>query len=168
MTDDAPPAADIAPETPPPEEVSDTSTPPPPSPPTSEPASEPPADTAPAAEPLEATPPGVVETPRLEPETPQRPVVEALPPQSEPLVSPPDQKVELLQKAHAATQIRKRKKLDRIMELVMKKGAVSNDDVEKLLHVSNATATRYLGILKQEGKIEQTGKTGRGVVYRTG
>jgi Fic family protein len=39
-------------------------------------------------------------------------------------------------------------------------------EVEKLLHVSDATATRYLEILEQEGKIKQVGKTGKGVKYQ--
>ena len=42
---------------------------------------------------------------------------------------------------------------------------VGNDEVEKLLHVSDATATRYLSVLEREGKIKQLGKTGKGVVY---
>ncbi|MDO8553056.1 MAG: hypothetical protein Q7S01_06080 [bacterium] len=35
----------------------------------------------------------------------------------------------------------------------------------KLLHVSDATATRYLTALEKDGKIKQVGKTGMGVVY---
>ena len=42
---------------------------------------------------------------------------------------------------------------------------VTNDEVEKLLHVSDATATRYLSALEKEGRIRQVGKTGHGVVY---
>lgn len=37
--------------------------------------------------------------------------------------------------------------------------------VENLLHVSDATATRYLSALAKEGKIKQVGKTETGVVY---
>lgn len=43
---------------------------------------------------------------------------------------------------------------------------VTNNDIEKLLGVSDATATRYLSELEREGKVEQVGETGRGVEYR--
>ncbi len=72
---------------------------------------------------------------------------------------------ELLVKAQSVIQFRKRKKLDKVMGLFAKRTSVTNDDVEKLLHVSDATATRYLSILEKEGKIKQTGKTGKGVLY---
>ena len=46
------------------------------------------------------------------------------------------------------------------------KNKITNDEVEKLLHVSDATATRYLCALKKEKKNKQVGKTGHGVVYQ--
>lgn len=72
---------------------------------------------------------------------------------------------ELLAKARIAIQSRKRKRLDRIMAVFEKRASITNDEVEKLLHVSDATATRYLSILEQEGKIKQSGKTGKFVSY---
>ncbi|MBU0999386.1 winged helix-turn-helix transcriptional regulator [Patescibacteria group bacterium] len=42
---------------------------------------------------------------------------------------------------------------------------ITNNDVEKLLGVSDATATRYLDELEKEGKIRQIGTTGQGVYY---
>ncbi len=72
---------------------------------------------------------------------------------------------ELLLKAKDAIAFRKRKKLDKVMGIFLKRTSVTNDEVEKLLHVSDATATRYLSILEKEGKIVQTGKSGRGVSY---
>jgi len=45
------------------------------------------------------------------------------------------------------------------------KNKITNDEVEKLLHVSDATATRYLSALEKENKIKQVGKTGTGVAY---
>ena len=72
---------------------------------------------------------------------------------------------ELLSKAKDAIQFRKRKKLDRIMTLFLKNSKITNDEVEKFLHVSDATATRYLSQLEKEGKIKQSGKTGKGVSY---
>src|SRR3989344_4820042 len=80
---------------------------------------------------------------------------------------------ELLMKGHAKTQERKQKKLDRIMAMFEEKkqdGSTSspqatNNDVEKLLHVSDATATPYLSIPVKEGRVRRVGKTGAGVVY---
>ena len=57
------------------------------------------------------------------------------------------------------------KKLDKIMTLFLKNSKITNDEVEKFLHVSDATATRYLSQLEKEGKIKQSGKTGKGVSY---
>jgi Fic family protein len=62
-------------------------------------------------------------------------------------------------------QLRKQKKLLKLMPLFVKKNSITNDDVEKLLHVSDATATRYLSELEKQGKITQTGKTGHAVTY---
>jgi predicted HTH transcriptional regulator len=71
----------------------------------------------------------------------------------------------LLAKAQESIQFRKRRKLDKIMSMFEIKSKITNDEVEKLLHVSDATATRYLTILKQENKIKQEGKTGKAVFY---
>jgi hypothetical protein len=71
----------------------------------------------------------------------------------------------LLIKAQESIQFRKRKKLDKIMSMFETKSKITNDEVEKILHVSDATATRYLTILKQENKIKQEGKTGKAVFY---
>ncbi|MEI8175087.1 MAG: hypothetical protein WCG28_04010 [bacterium] len=104
----------------------------------------------PVSEPVEAP----------EPETAQIPV-------NEPLAS--ELKIslacELLIKARNAIQFRKRKKLDKIMSLFLQQSKITNDEVEKFLHVSDATATRYLSILEKEGKIKQSGKTGKSVSY---
>jgi len=72
---------------------------------------------------------------------------------------------ELLAKGRAKVQEKKQKKLDKIMELLNTKDKVSNADVEKLLRVSDATATRYLSALQKQGKIRKVGKTGRSVFY---
>lgn len=56
---------------------------------------------------------------------------------------------DLLMKARATIQDRKRKKLDKILELLDARKKVTNDEVEKLLHVSDATATRYLSALEK-------------------
>lgn len=72
---------------------------------------------------------------------------------------------QLLVKARSALQTRKRKKLNKIMAMFEKQTKITNDEVEKLLHVSDATATRYLSILQKENKIKQEGKTGQAVSY---
>lgn len=72
---------------------------------------------------------------------------------------------DLAVKARAVIQGRKRKKLDKILEAVTKHGSITNDQAEKLLHVSDATATRYLTQLEKEGKLKQDGKTGKSVKY---
>lgn len=125
--------------------------------------------------------------------TPQQRVVEALKPEivqeiplqkpeSTPVVAPSSSQqatapcvypvahplgffVSLAAKAHLSTQARKRNKLDRIMGLFVKQASITNDDAEKLLHISDATACRYLGILEKEGKIKQFGTAGRWVSY---
>ena len=71
----------------------------------------------------------------------------------------------LRQMARATIQLRREKKLAKIMALFAEQTAVTNDKVEKLLHVSDATATRYLSILAERGKLKQIGHTGRGVRY---
>ncbi len=82
-----------------------------------------------------------------------------------PIISNKTKMHELFIKAKNAIQFRKRKKLDKVMALFLKKSKITNDEVEKFLHVSDATATRYLSQLEKEGKIKQSGKTGKSVFY---
>ncbi len=42
---------------------------------------------------------------------------------------------------------------------------LTNNDVEAMLGISDATATRYFDELEKEGKVRQVGKTGRHVHY---
>ena len=72
---------------------------------------------------------------------------------------------DLLVKARATIQQRKEKKLEKILSLFATKDKIANDEVEKLLHVSDATATRYLSELEKQGKVKQVGKTGHAVSY---
>ena len=72
---------------------------------------------------------------------------------------------DLLVKARATIQQRKQKKLEKILGLLDAKKKITNDEVEKFLHVSDATATRYLSALEKQGAIKQVGKTGKAVVY---
>lgn len=52
-----------------------------------------------------------------------------------------------------------------IMELFSKQERVTNDDVQKLLGVSDATAERYLDSLEKQNLLTQHGKTGVAVYY---
>mgnify|MGYP002147909589 FL=1 len=72
---------------------------------------------------------------------------------------------QLIAKAREAIQNRKRKKIDHVMDLFAKRTNITNKEVADFLHVSDATATRYLQVLENENKIKQVGKTGKGVKY---
>lgn len=54
---------------------------------------------------------------------------------------------------------------EKILEFMRENKRVANNDIEKLLGVSDATATRYLDELEKEGKITQHGKIGHAVFY---
>lgn len=71
-----------------------------------------------------------------------------------------------LSAARDAVARRKEEAKGRIMELFAGKEEIANDDVERLLGVSDATATNYLSELEEEGKIVQIGTVGRPVRYR--
>ncbi len=118
----------------------------------------------PISEPVQATEPSTAQIPVNEPlEESQTSRNEQAKPVS--LNSKYSLARELLIKARNAIQFRKRKKLDKVMFLFLKQSKITNDEVEKFLHVSDATATRYLSILEKEGKIKQNEKTGKGVSY---
>lgn len=52
-----------------------------------------------------------------------------------------------------------------IYKLLETNSPLTNNDVEKMLGISDATATRYFDELEKDGKVRQVGKTGRGVNY---
>lgn len=66
-----------------------------------------------------------------------------------------------LSKALAAIQFRKKAKLEKIMKLVNQKKSITNDQVQKLLYVSDTTASRYLLQLVKDGKLKKVGPDGR-------
>ena len=146
----------------------------PPSPAIEAPVETPPVELAPV--PAEAAP--APETAQSSTLTAQIPPNESIAPESDPIEPPEPPSAaapvqtgilhaarEILVKARVAIQDRKRKKRDKIMLALNTKNKITNDDVEKLLHVSDATATRYLSALEKENKIKQVGRTGHGVVY---
>jgi len=55
---------------------------------------------------------------------------------------------------------------DKVLKFLDRQGDIANDDVQKLLGVSDATATRYMDDLQKAGLVTQVGQTGSGVVYR--
>jgi Fic family protein len=71
-----------------------------------------------------------------------------------------------LEKINAESQTQKEERKGRILGLFQDKESVTNDNVQALLGVSDATATNYLSELEKEGKIFQEGSLGRFVTYR--
>jgi len=71
----------------------------------------------------------------------------------------------LLNKARAKIQERKRKKLDKIMVFFETKSQIRSRDVRKSLFVKKRTATNYLNQLEKEQRIIQIGKKGNEVFY---
>jgi len=53
----------------------------------------------------------------------------------------------------------------KLLEAFSSRGRMVNDEVMEILGVSEATATRYLEELEQEGKVRQVGRTGHAVYY---
>jgi hypothetical protein len=62
----------------------------------------------------------------------------------------------LLAKANAKLSSNRQKKLDKLMLLAQKKGFITNEQAQELLHCSDATATRYLSKLVQQGRLNRT------------
>ena len=143
---------------------------------------------APPAEPISEPTPEVSADVPTEPAEPTEPVGEAsevtVEPQSEsptpepkpgpsivasaPSTTPtntPEHDRELLKIARAKIQTRKQQDQENILTLFEKKERITNDDVENLLHCSDATARRYLNELVKQGKIKRIGETGAGVTY---
>ena len=63
----------------------------------------------------------------------------------------------LLVKAQAKIQSNKQKKLDKIILFAQKKKIFANEDIQKLLHISSATTTRYMVKLVEQGRLARIG-----------
>ena len=63
-------------------------------------------------------------------------------------------------------QQEKEQNLEEVMRLFDEHNKIDNNLVENTLGVSDATASRYLTGLEEQGKIEQIGKEGRHVSYK--
>lgn len=114
------------------------------------------------------TPPSPVE-PTPSPEIPQAPDMPAPEPAPTPDIPPPTptpapQPVGTSFKAVLARglekiRFRKRAKLEKIVALARERGSITNDDVEKLVRVSDSTASRYLRELVATGRLRRSGST---------
>ena len=69
-----------------------------------------------------------------------------------------------LDKANAARLKKKEEAKEKVLELLNKQGKITNDEVEKMLGVSDSTAQRYLQELVKEGEITQQGEK-KGIFY---
>jgi predicted HTH transcriptional regulator len=63
------------------------------------------------------------------------------------------------------TNANKGANLEKVRELIATSDRVTNDQVQQLLGVSDATTERYLNELEKEGIIKQVGAEGKGVYY---
>jgi hypothetical protein len=105
----------------------------------------------PTSEPVQTSP--VQSTPVSAP-TPQTPI--AAQTQSSALENQTSFIRALLAKANAKLGSNCQKKLDKVMQLAQKKGFITNEQAQELLHCSDATATRYLAKLVQQGRLKRT------------
>lgn len=62
-------------------------------------------------------------------------------------------------------EVKKKENFQKIEKFISQKEQFANDDLQKLLGVSDTTVGRYLDEMEKEGKIKQIGKTGVGVFY---
>lgn len=62
--------------------------------------------------------------------------------------------------------IRKQENLAKIKALLEKSSQITNDQVQEILKISDATAERYLDELEKDGLIRQVGKTGVSTYYK--
>jgi hypothetical protein len=112
---------------------------------------------APEVPPIETPQPEIPEPSPTPPPAPAPEVPQPAPPPPAPAPTPTASISSYLSRALDKIQFRKRAKLDKILRLAAKKKSIKNDDVEKLLRVSDATASRYLAQLVKEGRLRRVG-----------
>ena len=64
---------------------------------------------------------------------------------------------QLTHQSSSENSIEQTKKLNEIIQLAQKKQIIKNEDVQKLLRISSATATRYLAKLVEQGHLIRVG-----------
>lgn len=80
----------------------------------------------------------------------------------EPLNCTPDEPLDCVMDKQSEKKVENKQK---ILEFMQAHTQIQNNDVEKLVGVSNATAERYLDELEKEGKLTQHGVIGPNVFY---
>lgn len=68
-------------------------------------------------------------------------------------------------KAQTPESAQKKQNLKKLEKHIKKHDKITNNDVERILGVSNMTAWRYLEDMEKKGKIKQQGKTGKHTYY---
>ena len=61
----------------------------------------------------------------------------------------------------------RKKHLDAVLALAARRAKITNDDVQRELKVSDATATRYLETLVEFGQLTRVGQRGQSVYYKS-
>ena len=67
---------------------------------------------------------------------------------------------------NAEEVLAKQENLDKILSGFSAGDEITNDKVEQMLGISDATAERYLDELERRGILKQVGRTGRFVTYK--
>lgn len=70
-----------------------------------------------------------------------------------------------LQKFNVEREKEREANKQKIIDFLGEKGKATNNDIQTLISVSDATATRYLDELEKEGKVKQVGDAGHYVYY---
>ena len=123
---------------------------------------------APIETPIAPAPPPPITEPTPEPTVPAEPTPAPVSPAPAPTPPAPaaDNTIQrLLAKAKEKIQFRKQAKLEKIMAFAKAQGSVTNDQAQKLLRVSDATASRYLAQLVKSGRLRPVKAVGRGARY---
>ena len=78
-------------------------------------------------------------------------------PQPEPISSESAAFRDIQARGRSKIQTNRQEKIDKLIEFAQKKQIIDNEEIQILLHVSSATATRYLEDLVKEGRLVSEG-----------
>jgi len=62
--------------------------------------------------------------------------------------------------------VRKNDNKEKALAFLRERGEARNEEIREYLDVSRQSVTRYMTELERDGKVEQVGDIGRGVIYR--
>lgn len=99
--------------------------------------------------------PSLIEQPQMPPLAPEPVFAPSTSEPSHESIAPSPKS--FLAKALESIQFRKKAKLEKIMKLAIEKKSITNDQVQKLIRVSDATATRYLSELVRQNRLKRVG-----------